>query len=139
MAAGDIIRGTSGIIEVGAVSSEVEVGKVEKWTLKSERSAEEVGPFVNDDNVVEVLGGKKGQLDLEGVIPEDGNAGQDDMIDAYENGTALRTVVTTTRGKTITFAAGAYKSLEITTDAKGTHRFKASVSGAYTIAQHVPA
>lgn len=135
MAAGDILRGTVGDVKVGPALSEVEAKKIEKWTLKSERGSEEFGPFVNDDNVYEVVGGKKGQLDLEGVVPEGGDAGQDDMIDAYENGTTLRTVVKTTKGKVITFAAGAYKSVEISTDAKGTQRIKATIGGAYTITQ----
>lgn len=135
MAAGDILKGTVGLCQVGPALSEVEVKKIEKWTLKSERSTEEVGPFVNDDNVYEIVGGKKGQLDLEGIVIEGGDAGQDDMIDAYEAGTTLRTVVTTTKGKIITFAAGVYKSLEITLDAKGTQRIKVSIGGAYIITQ----
>jgi hypothetical protein len=137
MAAGDILRGTVGKVEVGPSGTPVEAKKIEKWTLKSERSTEEVGPFVNDDNVYEITGGKKGQLDLEGVVVEGGDSGQDDMIEAYENGTTLRTVVTTTKGKIITFTAGTYKSLEISTDAKGTQRIKCSIGGAYTITQGV--
>jgi hypothetical protein len=135
MAAGDILRGAVGTCQVGPSGTPVAVTKMEKWTLKSERSTEEVGPFINDEQVYEIVGGKKGQLDLEGVVPEEGDAGQDDMIDAYENGTTLRTVVTTTKGKIITFTAGTYKSLEISTDAKGTQRIKVSVAGAYTITQ----
>lgn len=129
------IKGTNGTFEVGPSGTPVLVGKIEKWTFKSERGAEEIGPFVGDDNVVEILGGKKGELEFEGVIPEGGDVGQDDAIDAYEAGTTLRTVATVTNGKVITFATGAYKSLEITLEAKGTHRIKATVSGAYTIAQ----
>lgn len=135
MANGDIIKGTGGKFEVGPSGTPQIVGKLEKWSFKTERSTEEVGPFVGEDVVIEVLGGKKGSLEFEGVIPEGGDAGQDDVLDAYEAGVALRTVVTATKGKMITFTSGVYKSLEISVDAKGTHRFKASVGGAYTIAQ----
>jgi hypothetical protein len=135
MANGDPIKGTNGKFEVGASGAPQVTGKIEKWSFKSERSSEEIGPFIGEDSVTEVLGGKKGSLELEGIIPEGGDAGQDDVIEAYEAGTPLRTVVTVTKGKVITFASGVYKSLEISVDAKGTHRFKASVAGAYTIAQ----
>lgn len=135
MAAGDPIKGTSGTFEVGPSGTPVAVGKVEKWSFKSERDTEEIGPFIAEDTVYEVLGGKKGSLEIEGIIPEGGDAGQNSMITNYEAGTALRTVVKTTKGKIITFASGVYKSLEVSTDAKGTHRIKASVAGAYTITQ----
>jgi hypothetical protein len=135
MAAGDIIKGTSGSFVVGPSATPLTVGKIEKWSFKTERSSEEIGPFVGDDNVYKVAGGKKGELEFEGVIHEGSSTGLESVITNYEAGTALRTVATVTKGKIITFAAGVYDSLEISLDPKNTHRFKAKLGGAYTITQ----
>jgi len=137
MAAGDPIKGTGGSFTVGPTLTPLVVGKIEKWSFKSERGSEDIGPFVGEDVVYIVTGGKKGTLEFEGIIPEGGNAGQDSVIANYESGAALRTVVVVTTGKTITFASGVYSSLEVTLDAKGTLRIKASLGGAYTIIQTV--
>jgi hypothetical protein len=135
MANGDIIKGTLTSVKVGPTATAVTTTKIEKYAHKSERSSEEVGPFFGDDNVTETLGGKKGETEIEGVVPEGGDAGQDDMIEAYENNTTLRVELNTSGGKVITYTAGRFKKTEITTDAKGTQRFKATVSGVYTLTQ----
>ena len=137
MAVGDVIKGTGGSFKVGPVGAPIVVGKIDKWTFKTERSSEDVGPFVGEDVVYVVVGGKKGTLEFEGIMPEGSNTGQDSVISNYEAGTPLRTEAVVTLGKTITFAAGAYSSLEISLDAKGTPRIKASLGGAYAISASV--
>ncbi len=136
MAAGDpTLRGAVGSLKVGPSGTPVTVNKASKYTFKSERGTEDVGPFIGDDTVTEIPGGKKGTMTIELLIPEGGNAGQDDMIDAYEAGTTLRTEVITTKAKVITFATAYYKSMEIDTEAKGGPKLKFELSGAYTITQ----
>jgi hypothetical protein len=115
--------------------SAVTVAKISKYTFKTERSSEDVGPFVGDDTVTEIPGGKKGTMTLEGIIPEGGDAGQDDLLDAYEAGTTLRTEVITDKAKNITFATAYVKTVEIDTEAKGGPKIKFEISGAYTVTQ----
>lgn len=43
-----------------------------KWTFKSERKTDDIGPHIGDATIYPVAGAKKGTYALEGTIPQDG-------------------------------------------------------------------
>lgn len=127
------VVGYDGLVQIGA--GPVSVVKVRKWSHKSARDSTEQGPWVGDSAKVTTIGGKLGTLDMEGDVPIGGDPGQQDILDAYENGTNDTLVLTAEDGWKVTYTAPAYTAFDIEVDASGTQTWKATVSGAYTIAQ----
>jgi hypothetical protein len=111
------------------------ITKIRKWTHTSERDTTEQGPWVGDAVKVVTIGGKLGTLELEGDIPIGGDAGVDDIKDAYENGTSPAFVATQEDGYAVTYATPSYTAFSLETDASGTQTWKATLQGAYTLAQ----
>lgn len=128
------VIGYDGSITIG--SSPVTVNKVRKWSHSGEREETEQGPWVGDGNKVVTVGGKLGTLELEGDIPIAGDAGVDDIKDAFENGTTPPITVTQEDGYAVAYASGAaYTAFNLETEANGTQTWTATVKGAYTISQ----
>lgn len=128
------VTGYDGTITIG--SSPVNVTKCRKWTHTGERDSTEQGPWIGDSAKVTTVGGKLGTLELEGDIIIGGDAGVDDIKDAFENGTTPTITVTQEDGYAVAYAAGAaYTAFSLETDANGTQTWKATISGAYTISQ----
>lgn len=128
------ISGTAGSLTIGATPTNIEW--VGKFTFKGDRKSTTIGPHIGDANEYEVGTGLSGSFNIEGTIPEGGDAGQDALITAFTAGTSSQVVLQATKGKKITFANPLFDSLEIELDGKGTHTLKASGKGAFTIAQN---
>lgn len=127
------VTGYDGIVTIG--TTPVTVTKVRKYSHKSKRDSTEQGPWIGDSAKVTTIGGKLGTLDLEGDVPIAGDPGQQDILDAYENGTHDDLSVTTEDGWKIAYTAPSYTEFDIEGDANGTQTWKATISGAYTITQ----
>lgn len=117
------------------VGTSQNVAKVRKYDHKSARDETESGPWFGEPDKSITIGGKLGTLDLEGDIPIGGDAGIDDIRDAYETGTKPQLALATVDGYNITYTSPSYTAFDITTEANGTQTWKATVKGAYTIVQ----
>lgn len=126
------ISGTAGSLKIGASTSIAWAGK---WTFKGSRKTTTIGPHIGDANEYEIGNALSGEFSIDGTIPSGGDAGQDLIISNFTANTSAAIALEATLGKTITFAAPVFDSLEIELDAKGTHTFKASGKGTFTIAQ----
>lgn len=128
------VVGYNGGVTVGASQA---VAKVRKYTHNSERDSTEQGPWIGEPQKVVTVGGKLGTLELEGDIPAGGDAGIDDIKDAYENATNDDLTVYTEDGYQIAYADPSYTAFKIEGDASdgGTQTWKATLQGAYTITQ----
>lgn len=130
------IKGTAGSITVG--TTPITVNWIGKFTFKGDRKSTTIGPHIGDANEYEIGTGLSGSFTVDGTIPEDGDAGQDDLIDAFVANTNPIVKLKATKGKLITFTAPVFDSLEIELDGKGSHTIKMSGKGAFTIAQDAP-
>jgi hypothetical protein len=127
------VNGAVGIVNIGSVP--VVVNKVRTYSFTSSRDSTEQGPWIGDSNKVTTIGGKLGEISLEGDIPIGGDPGIQDIVDAYENGTTDPLDVTTEDGYKIAFTAPSYTELKIEGDAAETQTWSVTLSGAYTISQ----
>lgn len=127
------VNGAAGAVNIG--STPVVVNKVRTYSFTSSRDSTDQGPWIGDPNKVTTVGGKLGELQLEGDIPIGGDPGVQDIVDAYENGTNDPLDVTTEDGYKIAFSAPAYTELTIEGDAAETQTWSVTLSGAYTISQ----
>lgn len=133
MAAGDPLKGTGGLCQIGVALSEVEVKYVTDWEYKVDVQTTEDGPFINRETIDEVAGGTKGELSINCSVREGGDPGQDDVLEAL--GLRRRLVFTTTGGKILTFASALVKAATVKTEAKGTQVMSFTVSGVAVITQ----
>lgn len=129
------IKGTEGEIKIGPTVSAKSVQWVGKYEVELENQTEEVGPHIGDSNIYEVETGQKGSFKVNGTIPEGGDLGQNDLIDAVVSRLRPQIKFKTTKAKILTFASPTYKKLSFGVDAKGTPTFAAEGSGPFTVAQ----
>ena len=108
-----------------------------KWTFKSERKTDDIGPHIGDATIYPVAGAKKGTYALEGTIPQDGDVAQDALFDAHEAGDKIELELYALRGRRILFTGTLNTSFEITLDTKGSHTLKADGYGPYAISKNV--
>lgn len=127
------VTGAAGAVNIGSVPVAVE--KVRTYSFTSTRDSTEQGPWIGDADKVTTVGGKLGEMTLEGDIPIGGDPGIQDIVDAYENGTNDPLDVTTEDGYKIAFSAPAYTELTIEGDAAETQTWSVTLSGAYAITQ----
>lgn len=132
------INGTEGGLRIRRPNGQYQYFTwIGKWTFKSERNSESVGPHIGDANEYPVGGSKKGTYSLEGTIPQDGDMAQDALIDAHEAGEKVELELWATRGKRVAFTQALSTSLEIELDGKGSHTIKGEGEGPYTISRNV--
>lgn len=127
------ISGTDGGLRIKRLNGQYQhFTWIGKWTFKSERNSETVGPHIGDPNEYPVSGSKKGTYSLEGTIPQDGDLAQEALMDAHESGEKIELELWATKGRRILFTQTLSTSLEIELDAKGSHTIKAEGEGPYT-------
>jgi hypothetical protein len=129
----DPVTGVAGLVTIG--STPVTINKVRTYKFKSARDETEQGPWIGDPNKVVAVGGKLGEIQLEGDVVVGGDPGLQDAVDAYEAGTNDQLVVVTEDGYMITFAAPRYTELAIEGDASAGQPWSFTAKGAYAIAQ----
>jgi hypothetical protein len=127
------VNGAVGAVNIG--STPVAVNKVRTYSFTSSRDSTEQGPWIGDSAKVTTIGGKLGEMTLEGDIPIGGDPGVQDIVDAYESGTNDPLDVTTEDGYKIAFTAPSYTELKIEGDAAATQTWSVTISGAYAITQ----
>lgn len=77
--------GVSGVINVG--SSPVAVNFIGEWEAELDVEIKSQGPFIGNNNKAKIRAGKDAKGTLSGFVPEGTDAGQQDLIDAF-NGDA---------------------------------------------------
>ena len=127
------VNGAVGAVTIG--STPVTINKARTYSFTSSRDETEQGPWIGDANKVSTIGGKIGEITLEGDVVIGGDAGVQDLVDAYENGTNDPLTVVTEDGFQIAFSAPAYTELSIEGDAAETQTWSVTAKGAYAITQ----
>jgi hypothetical protein len=129
----DPVSGVVGLVTIG--STPVTINKAKTYKFKSARDETEQGPWIGDAQKVVTIGGKLGEIQIEGDVIIAGDAGVQDVVDAYEAGTNDQLVCVTEDGYSITFAAPRYTELAIEGDASAGQTWSFTAKGAYAIAQ----
>jgi hypothetical protein len=128
-----VTKGYDGLASIGATP--VSVAYIRTWSHSSERDETEVGPWVGNANKETTVGGKIGTLELEGDVPIGGNAGIQDILDAYENATNDPFTINTEDGFQVVYSAPSYLSFNIEADAGAQQTWSATLKGAYAVTQ----
>lgn len=124
-----VVKGYDTTCTIGASQN---VAKVRVYTHASAKDETETGPWFGEPNKDVATGGKIGTLTLEGDVPTGGDAGIDDLLEAYEDDLNTALSVATTSGYNLSYPSPSYISFEFGVDAKGTQTWKLVAKGAYT-------
>jgi hypothetical protein len=83
------IEGTSGDVKVGGTS----IGYLTSAEIDAKQDTAESGPYIGDPNTTTNRTGKSATVSCEGVMVTPTNAGQQEIIDAYNAGTDASMVI----------------------------------------------
>lgn len=84
-----VIAGTSGAVKIATVP----IGYLTKCELDASQDTDTQGPYIGDPTTTTTRTGKSVKVSCEGVMVKPTNAGQQDIIDAYNAGTDVAMVV----------------------------------------------
>jgi hypothetical protein len=91
--------GTSGAIGVGAGA--VAVGFIGEWEAECDIEIKSQGPFIGNNTKAKIRAGKDCKGTLSGFVPEGTDAGQQDLIDAFNSDADVELDLLQTDGYTL--------------------------------------
>jgi hypothetical protein len=83
-------EGTTGSIKVGPDGSSVDVEFIGEWEAECDVEVIVHGPFIGNNAKQKVRGGKDCKGSMSGLVPEGTDAGQQDIIDAFNTDADVR-------------------------------------------------
>lgn len=95
-------EGTAGAIQVGPTGSSVNANFIGEWEAECDVEVKVHGPFIGNANKSKIRAGKDCKGSMSGMIPEGTDAGQQDIIDAFNNDADVQLVLKQDDGYTIT-------------------------------------
>jgi hypothetical protein len=108
-----LIEGTAGTVKVGPSGTPVTVNFIGEWEAEAEVEIKEQGPFIGNSAKSKIRAGKSCSGSMSGFVPVDQDAGQQDIIDAFNADTDVRLEFTATDGYVLTIAAAIIAKVKI--------------------------
>lgn len=133
----ELAKGYLGSLKVGPTPTPVAIKGGTKYSLDRKRETSDKGPHIGSTGeTIEVPGGKKDELKLDGDIPTGADrAGITDLNGLYESGDAERIEAISEEGYTILFAAGRVTNFKIETDGKEGGTWSATITGTAAVSE----
>lgn len=108
-----LIDGTAGSINIGPALSEVSLGYITEWEAELDQEIKKQGPFIGNESLSKVRGAKDCTGSAKGFVPVDTDAGQQDVIDAWNNEADVRLEFTSTDGYVLTIPTAIIAKLKV--------------------------
>lgn len=131
----DPVRGSEGTAKIGPALSAVPIGKVTEYEYEEETETEDSGPYIGDGTITETPVADKYSLKMTCEVPEGGDGGQDDLLEARSSKARVRLELKTTKGKIITLTNSLVKKASVKVGAKGKQVIEIEASGVGAITQ----
>jgi hypothetical protein len=97
-----LIEGTSGTIQVGPTGTPIAVAFIGEWSADCKVEIKKKGPYIGNAAISKVRAGKDCSGSLSGDVPEGQDAGQQDLIDAFNSDADVQMILTATDGYVLT-------------------------------------
>jgi len=97
-----LIEGTAGSIKVGPSGSQVTINFIGEWSADCKVDVKKKGPYIGNAAISKIRAGKDCSGSLSGDVPEGTDAGQQDLIDAFNNDTDVELALESTDGYLLT-------------------------------------
>jgi len=97
-----LIEGSAGTIKVGPALTPVDVAFIGEWSADLKIDIKKKGPYIGNAAISKIRAGKDCSGSLSGDVPEGTDAGQQDLIDAFNSDADVRLELESTDGYTLT-------------------------------------
>jgi hypothetical protein len=128
-------EGTTGSVNAGPDGSSTAVGFIGEWEAECDVEIKVQGPFIGDNTKHKLRGGKDCKGSMSGFVPAGTDAGQQDVIDAFNGDDDIRLELVQDDGYTLLIPTAIISKVKIGQKAEEgvPISFDFEASGGYTL------